>query len=391
MQYKINKWKYSPRKLSALLTKKSYTRSGSELSGEAQQREKPRAHRGGPALATQLPGDPRAPLRCLAAQVLPKKKGPKLCPRPAPLSSLGRAHGFLRRAFQMAPGGSSAKLHSLSKCCRRPVLPGKGMGDPRLLSAAVTLASWREQRVPPPTPCLTPCWGAPFPQPFASLTAPPRSSSARQPGPHRRGRRGHMPTEEREVRNPEGQQAGPRVTDGKGSSPITTNLGRLHKSSLLISAGVSPPLPSTLQNSSTVMGVRAHSSSNLTASERCKVLPTRICPRSPSVLHLNIPKYPSGLPLESRGILKASKIGGLLKLVPVSTPETSGPPTRTSLSKEDFPTLPFQECASYKGAQSSMSTKGFEGTSSLMEKGSGEPKLPCKQRLSLLCSSGRWR
>lgn len=98
--------------------------------------------------------------------------------------------------------------------------------------------------------------------------------------------------------------------------------GRLHKSSLLISAGVSPPLPSTPQNSSTVMGVRAHASSNLTCSERCKVLPTWICPGSPSALHLNIPKYPSGLPLESRGILKASKTGGLLKLVPVSTPET---------------------------------------------------------------------
>lgn len=81
MQHKINKWKYSPRKLSALLTKKSYTRSGSELSGEAQQREKPRAHRRGPALATQLPGDPRALLRCLAAQVLPKKKRPKTLPK----------------------------------------------------------------------------------------------------------------------------------------------------------------------------------------------------------------------------------------------------------------------------------------------------------------------
>lgn len=42
------------------------------------------------------------------------------------------------------------------------------------------------------------------------------------------------------MRNPEGQQAGPRVTDGKGSSPIITSSGRLHKSNLRISAGVSP-------------------------------------------------------------------------------------------------------------------------------------------------------
>lgn len=69
------------------------------------------------------------------------------------------------------------------------------------------------------------------------------------------------------MRNPEGQQAGPRVADGKGSSPIITNLGRLHKSNLLISAGVSPPLPSTLQNSLTVMGAKAHFSSGLTYSE----------------------------------------------------------------------------------------------------------------------------
>lgn len=38
-----------------------------------------------------------------------------------------------------------------------------------------------------------------------------------------------------------------------------------------------------------------------------------------------------------------------------------------------------------------MPVKGFKGTSSLTEKGSGEPKLSCKQRLSLLCSSGHWQ
>jgi len=105
-----------------------------------------------------------------------------------------------------------------------------------------------------------------------------------------------MPTEEREVRNPEGQQAGPRVTDGKGSSPVITNLGRLHKSNLLISAGVSPPLPSTLQNSPTVMGVKAHFSSGLTCSEHCQMLPARVSPRSPSTLHLNIPNIPEASP-----------------------------------------------------------------------------------------------
>lgn len=102
--------------------------------------------------ASRGPRSPCALLRCLHVQVLPEKKGkkkaPKLCPSPAPLSSSGRVHGFLRRAFQMAPGGSSAKLHSLSKCCRSPVLPGRGKGDPRLLSAAAKLTSWGEQRAP---------------------------------------------------------------------------------------------------------------------------------------------------------------------------------------------------------------------------------------------------
>lgn len=168
-QHKINKWKYSSRKLSALLTKKSYTRSGSEFSGGAQQSDNPRAQQGRPALATQLLGDPQALLRCLAAQVLPKKKGPKLCPRPVPLSSFARAHSFPRRGFQMAPGGSSAKLHSLSKCCRRPVLPGKGKGDPRLFSAAATLASWREQS-PHHLPCTL--LESPLSSAFVSFTAP---------------------------------------------------------------------------------------------------------------------------------------------------------------------------------------------------------------------------
>lgn len=94
------------------------------------------------------------------------------------------------------------------------------------------------------------------------------------------------------MRNPEGQQAGPRVADGKGSSPIITNLGRLHKFNLLISAGVSPPLPSTLQNSLTVMGAKAHFSSGLTL----RMLPALVSPRSPSFLHLNIPNIPEASP-----------------------------------------------------------------------------------------------
>lgn len=97
-------------------------------------------------------GDPPPrPAACSGTPVLRiglRKAAPKLCPRPVPLSSLGRVRGFLRRAFQMAPGGSGAKLHSLSKCCRSPVLPGRGKGDPRLLSAAARLTSWGEHRAP---------------------------------------------------------------------------------------------------------------------------------------------------------------------------------------------------------------------------------------------------
>ena len=153
----------------------------------------------------------------------------------------------------MAPGGSSAKLHSLSKCCRRPVLPGKGKGDPRAPLSCCDACFLGTTESPPP-PALHPTGRSPFPlhasMPAASfLSAPARSA---QGG---RGRRCRMPMEEREVRNPEGQRGGPQVADGKGSSPIITNLGCLHKFNLRISAGVSPPLPSTLQNSATVRGV----------------------------------------------------------------------------------------------------------------------------------------
>lgn len=109
----------------------------------------------------------------------------------------------------------------------------------------------------PPTP-YTPL-GESLSSAFASLAQPPPPSSTCQH--HQQGwrdapircrqRRGRR----REVRHPEGQQTGPRVTDGKGSSPVITDLGSVHKSNLLISAGVSPPLPSMLQNSSTGKGV----------------------------------------------------------------------------------------------------------------------------------------
>lgn len=39
----------------------------------------------------------------------------------------------------MAPGCGCARLHSLSKCCHHPILPGRGKGDPWLLSAAAVI------------------------------------------------------------------------------------------------------------------------------------------------------------------------------------------------------------------------------------------------------------
>lgn len=158
-----------------------------DLSGEARPPErKATSQPEGTCVTHAAPRGPATPtphtlLRCLHAQVLPegaKKKAPKLCPSPAPLSSSGRVHGFLRRAFQMVPGSSSAKLHSLSKCCCSPVLPGRGKRDPRLFSAAARLTSWGEQRAPPTT-CPARCWRAPFPlcTPSSFLSGPAQSAN----------------------------------------------------------------------------------------------------------------------------------------------------------------------------------------------------------------------
>lgn len=50
------------------------------------------------------------------------------------------------------------------------------------------------------------------------------------------------------LRSPEGQRVGPRVADGKGSSPVITNSGCLRKSNLRVSAGAAPPPPSALRS-----------------------------------------------------------------------------------------------------------------------------------------------
>lgn len=183
------------------------------------------------------------------------RKAPKLCPSPATLSSFGRVHSFLRRAFQMVPGGSGAKLHSLSKCCRSPVLPGRGKGDPWLLSSCCEAHFLGRRESPYHLPhTLLPCWRASFlsaPLLLPQRVGPVCKSGGRSLSDADRGRGGGAEGE----RNAERQQAGPRGTDGKGPSPVITNLGCLHKSNLLISAGVSPPLPPTLPNSSAVKGV----------------------------------------------------------------------------------------------------------------------------------------
>lgn len=211
----------------------------------------------------------------------------------------------------MAPGGSSAKLHSLSKCCCRPVLPGKGKGDPGILSAAAALTSWAELR--PPPPARHRAGGPPFLSAFTSCTEPPSPPTTCQP--HPQGRR-DMPvrcrqrrSRQREVRNPEGQQAGPRVADGKGSSPIITNLGCLHKCNLLISAGASPPLPSTLRTARQLEELTARSPLASQAQNAAQCPQHTSLPRIPSVPHVKIPKYPSSFPPESSGILRPSKTG----------------------------------------------------------------------------------
>lgn len=171
----------------------------------------------------------------------------------------------------MAPGGSRAKLHSLSKCCHRPVLPGKGKGDPQLLSAAAPLSCCSTHLLGRTESCPhLPCTllESPLSSAFASLTEAPSSFLQGPEGlqgqrdvPIRcRQRRGRQ----RGVKTAEGQQADPKVTGGKGSRPIIMNLGQVHKSNLLISAGVSPTLPSTLQDT--------HQLKELTAQHKLRVL-----------------------------------------------------------------------------------------------------------------------
>lgn len=183
------KWKYSSRKLSALLTRKA-TPDLAQNSVEGPSRVTIHVHSKGRPFSYPAPRGPQALLRCLAAQVLSKKKGPKLCPRPCSPELLCRAHSFPRRGFQMAPGGSSAKLHSLSKCCRRPVLPGKGKGDPHGSSPAAARLLPGENRVP--TTCLHPHW-KPLSSAFVSFTAPFYHASP----VHMGGISCQMPTEER--------------------------------------------------------------------------------------------------------------------------------------------------------------------------------------------------
>lgn len=209
-----------------------------------------------------------------------------------------------------------------------------------------------------------------------------------------------MPTEEREVRNPEGQQAGPRVADG----PVITNLGHLHKSNLLISAGVSPPLPSTLQNSPTVMGVRLTSLPASHAQNTAKCSQHGSLPGLPP-LSTSTSQISQRLPLESRGILRASETGALLKSVPFSTLETSGLPPKTSSrggqsqalaeveSKEDSLLYPLRSARLITGTKLH-ANEGVRRPKSPVEKGSSEqedPKVLPKQRQFPLCRSGCWQ
>lgn len=216
----------------------------------------------------------------------------------------------------MAPGSSSAKLHSLSKCCCRPVLPGKGKGDPCLLSAAATLASWGGQRAPhhlPRTRLQSPpflCISKPHCAPSSFHNAPARSTRSTRagdaPSDADRGEGGGEPRR---------AESRPRGRRWQRFQPNHHKFGTFAQiqSPDLCRCFSTPTINAPKQ-------LHAHSSSDLTGSERCAVLATRISPRPPSALQLKIPEYPSGLPLESRGISRTSKTGGLLKLAPVSTP-----------------------------------------------------------------------
>lgn len=183
----------------------------------------------------------------------------------------------------MAPGVNGAKLHSLSKCCCHPVLPGKGKGDPRLILAAVTLRSRGAQRATPPLPL--PCWRV-FPlcvqtwlSPSPCLGVPAWSTRARE-------RACHMPTEERAAEGGEEPRRAASRPQGRRwhrFQPDHHKFGTLHKSNLRLSAGVSPPPAPALHSSSAVTELTAHPSDPTAQSAHSAthtVLAGSLCSRS---------------------------------------------------------------------------------------------------------------
>lgn len=117
-------------------------------------------------------------------------------PKPRPPPALSGESTALCKALPDGTGGNGAKLHSLSKCCCRPVVPGGGKGDPSPSQLPWRSVPGRSQgdQSPPPN--------------ARTLLAAPSSRTACQPRAPERGavtcRRRRR--RQRGARNPEGSK-----------------------------------------------------------------------------------------------------------------------------------------------------------------------------------------
>lgn len=96
-QHKINKWKYSSRKLSAP-DKEKLHQIWVGIAVEGPSRVTIHVHSKEDPLSYPAPRDPSI-TRCLMLRFCPKKKGPKTLPKTCSPELLARAHSFPEKGF----------------------------------------------------------------------------------------------------------------------------------------------------------------------------------------------------------------------------------------------------------------------------------------------------
>ena len=134
------------------------------------------------------------------------------------------------------------------------------------------------------------------------------------------------------------------------------------------------------------MGVKAHFSSDLTCSEHSYVLPAWVSPRSPSILHLNIPDSPEASP-GIQGNPEGQWNRRFTEACTCLHPETSGLPPKTSSrggqsqalaeveSKEDSLLYRFRSARLITGTMLH-ANEGVRRLKSPVEEGSSEQEDP---------------